>query len=266
MCLLRAYERRLLFLILTSRFFQDPINKISEKIVCVLFFYIMELIVGRESGNRRLQVTIDGKTSYFGAPNSVSMGVSRQHCKIEVLENGTMRLSNLNPLNVTYVDNHRAMSVPITEESKIELSDDRYLVDIKSIKQKLIPQFYSIRHLSDIESGYKEATRNLNTKEKRKIAIFGTSGVISSIGITLSLGGFIDQNIRFQITAISVIIAAIGAVVRFLPDKKHLKIEKLQQDYHKQYVCPKCNVFLSMSYDLLKQRGKCPYCGAHFKE
>ncbi len=226
----------------------------------------MELIVGRESGNRRLQVTVNGNAHYFGVQNSVSMSVSRQHCKIEVLEDGTMRLSNLNPLNVTYVDNHRVMSVPITEESKIELSDDRYLVDIKSIKLKLIPQFYSIKHLCNIENDYKEATRNLNTKDKRKTAIFGAGSAIGTVGFALSFGGIIDQNIRYLMIVSSALIAVAGAIVKFFPDKKYLKTEKLQQDYHNNYVCPKCNVFLPMSYDLLKQRGKCPYCGAHFKE
>lgn len=224
----------------------------------------MELIIGREQGNRKLKVTKDGKTTCFGSPNSVSMGVSRQHCKIEVQEDGTIRLTNLNPLNVTFVDNRRINSITITENSKIELSEDRYLLDIATIIQSLIPKYYSISHLKKIEEEYEKNINSQSYKNTITSVILGSGFLFTMIGGVASSLGFSGGVLFTIISAIIMIISAVYKIKSVKPNQE--KTKQLKEEYHNKYVCPKCNVFIPMSYDILRQRKKCPYCGANFNE
>ena len=64
----------------------------------------MEIIIGRNAQNGQLNLLSGNKTGVYGTPNSVPRSVSRRHCRIEVLPNGTYSVENLKMENDTYVN------------------------------------------------------------------------------------------------------------------------------------------------------------------
>ena len=54
----------------------------------------MEIIIGRNAQTGQLSLTMGTQTKSFGAANSVPRSVSRRHCRIQVLPNGTYTIAS----------------------------------------------------------------------------------------------------------------------------------------------------------------------------
>lgn len=229
----------------------------------------MEIIIGREPEKRCLNVVVNGVSKSFGPEGSVPMTVSRKHCKIVVSDNGQLNICNLNPDNITYVDGISVLQKAVTYKSVIELSHERYRLDICGILQKLSLAEYSIAHLEKVWDDY--------NKEKQKIAEDNAKNAIrnripsifSMAAVAIGCFPSIPSAIR-----IILIVSGLALTVFFLMDaskrqKEQPKIlQALERDLHKKYVCPnpECRQFFNIPYDILSTKKKCPYCGVKFRK
>ena len=92
----------------------------------------MEIIIGRDPGNRRLHCVADGRDYYIGQPGSVPQSVSRTHCKITWL-NGQLKIENISDHNVTLVDGNRVFSKVITATNMVQLGKDEFTLPLTLI-------------------------------------------------------------------------------------------------------------------------------------
>lgn len=96
------------------------------------------ILIGKNPQQNNLLIAVKGlpKTGMVGAPQSVPNSVSRcipfdgvGHASIDIDHNGSMTISNLKRLNVTYVNGSQIESKRIDGSSTIELGRDRYPVN-----------------------------------------------------------------------------------------------------------------------------------------
>ena len=100
----------------------------------------MEIIIGRDFQNGKLSLTVDGKGEIQG----------QQHCKLTI-NNGQMRLKNLDVNNYTYVNGQSIESKSVTQNDTIELGSDHYPLDWNLLKPYLP---LDIRHLKKVWEDY----------------------------------------------------------------------------------------------------------------
>ena len=55
---------------------------------------MMKIVIGRESPNSRLRISVDNKDFFLGENGSVPKSVSRQHCKLTIKEKGNSNEKN----------------------------------------------------------------------------------------------------------------------------------------------------------------------------
>ena len=86
----------------------------------------MEIIIGRNAQTGQLSLTMGTQTKSFGAANSVPRSVSRRHCRIQVLPNGTYTIENLKMENDTYVNGSPIFTKTVTPSDTVELGGEHY--------------------------------------------------------------------------------------------------------------------------------------------
>ena len=79
----------------------------------------MELIIGRDASTSQLRITMGQQSKTFGVAGSVPMTVSRQHCSLTINPDGSYRITNLKPQNVTFVNGVEIMAKTIINSSLI---------------------------------------------------------------------------------------------------------------------------------------------------
>ena len=237
----------------------------------------MDIIIGRNAQNGTLNFTMGQKTTSYGAPNSVPRSVSRRHCRIEVLPNGTYTIENLKMENDTFVNGSPIFKKTVTTSDTIELGGERYKLSWEVI-QKIItsaipapPKTADIRPLRYVWERYESDTNAIASSMAKKNAIRGVTGAISMLGMIL---GFVlpDEDgsanfIRFSLVGVAIFVMVLMAVISLIDAKKAPEKRKaLQQRLRNEYVCPNCKkFFMNMDYDLLhRQYDNCPYCKAKF--
>lgn len=242
---------------------------------------MIEAILGREQSTRRLLVKVGGKAFPVGMPNSVPKSVSRTHCKI-IIDGRKIKVVNLKPNdNVLYVDGHEVESKSITENSRLQLGEDCYDVDLKYVIAGIRKlggenppppppaKEYSVLPLKEIWEEYESTRLEMQLAEGKKSNIQKLGGICSSCGILFM---FIEGmgNLRFVLTGISIVIALVF-FIRGMSSSSSLvlRLSKLDKEFRKRYVCPneKCKHFVgNIPYDVLRTNTKCPYCGCKYKE
>ncbi|MBQ2127721.1 MAG: FHA domain-containing protein [Prevotella sp.] len=232
----------------------------------------MDIIIGRNAQNGTLNFTMGQKTTSYGAPNSVPRSVSRRHCRIEVLPNGTYTIENLKMENDTFVNGSPIFKKTVTTSDTIELGGERYKLSWEVI-QKIItsaipapPKTADIRPLRYVWERYERDTNAIASSMAKKNAIRGGTGAISMIGMAVA---FIPglENVRIIMIVIAVFIIILMAIISLVDAQNAPKKRKaLQQRLRNEYVCPNCKkFFMNMDYDLLhRQYDNCPYCKAKF--
>ncbi len=232
----------------------------------------MDIIIGRNAQNGTLNFTMGQKTTSYGAPNSVPRSVSRRHCRIEVLPNGTYTIENLKMENDTFVNGSPIFKKTVTTSDTIELGGERYKLSWEVI-QKIItsaipapPKTADIRPLRYVWERYESDTNAIASSMAKKNAIRGGTGAISMIGMAVA---FIPglENVRIIMIVIAVFIIILMAIISLVDAQNAPKKRKaLQQRLRNEYVCPNCKkFFMNMDYDLLhRQYDNCPYCKAKF--
>jgi len=221
----------------------------------------MKITIGRDAETSQLCLNTGKQTTRCGMQGSVPNSVSRQHCTVEQREDGTYLLQNLNIQNVTYVNGEEVQSKVVTPKDHVQLGRDRYSLDWKAVTS-LMPELIDTSNLKKVWTEYKEQQMKFQVADRKLNAWRSITGIITM--------GTIAVNMAWHPkSALMVLpyVVAIGLSVFFwvksyrdaakVPERN----QKLQEDFQRNYVCPKCGHFMgNQSYDILMQNSACPYC------
>ena len=189
------------------------------------FLAEVEAVIGKEEGQHRLLVKIGQKAFVVGSPQSVPNTVSRSHCSLSVEYTDDqarkvtkIKIQNLKPQNITYVDGQEVESKSIKEISHVQLGFNRYNMDLKQVvdgMRKFLPaapppppETFSLLKLKAVWEEYDSAKMELQLAEQKKNNFRGLGGILSGAGILFmfipSLGV-----IRYIATGLSVLIGIV---------------------------------------------------------
>jgi DNA-directed RNA polymerase subunit RPC12/RpoP len=249
------------------------------------------ILIGKEPGQNRLLVAVQTnggyKTAVVGEPGCVPACVSRclpqqgkAHAKIEVGNDGTVKVTNLKPENVTYVNGSEIVSKTVAPDAKVELGMERYDVNLSVIlntatrilAEPAAPQggespqaSYNIAHLETVWNTYHDGLRSLREKQKRVNLIRSGCGIFTMCAMPCI---FFFGPIGYVLTSIGVL-GNIYSFVGLRNDNSADAQEKMLETFQDSYVCPKCGKFLGgYSYRMMKKQYgmKCPYCKSNYVE
>ena len=153
----------------------------------------MEIIIGRDIQSGKLSLTVDGKGEIQG----------QQHCKLTI-NNGQMRLKNLDVNNYTYVNGQSIESKSVTQNDTIELGSDHYPLDWNLLKPYLP---LDIRHLKKVWEDYEAENLKIQIKERKFNALRSVTGLITMLAIALSIAGGGRNKWYLMLYAIAIIIS-----------------------------------------------------------
>lgn len=233
----------------------------------------MEIIIGRDSNSNKLALLVDGKR---GIDSSVILPlcVSRLkpeenlgHCCISIRKDN-IRIINMNPQNVTYVDGEEIVdSVKIDIHSIIELGVDQYRINIKKLLNKIgyIPPV-SIKHLKRIWEKYDRAILKLQVEQQKAANQQKLQGLISQASVLCVIIPSVIPSI--PIPGIVRVILVIGAMALgiyfYIKGTKTegsfvVKKREIDERFKDDYVCPKCGYFFGFTpYENLTYKKNCP--------
>ena len=257
--------------------------------------YGKSILVGKDPEKSRLlvSVSINGspKSTAIGDEGSVPNCVSRckatenvAHCRIDIADDGTMRLTNLKAQNVTYVNGVEIATKVINTDSLVELGVNRYRLDIPAVidtASKIVakvmpaqPKTYSIAHLEEVWNQHRD---NLMAIRKRQ----HNNQLLTRVPMIFTLGGGLLSGLAKSsdwgesALYITLIMTGIGlslmifGFIRTASEKTLEKTEAENEDFKHKYACPnpECGIPLgNVDFDILKRRKRCPNCGCLYGE
>lgn len=231
----------------------------------------MEVIVGRK-GNQPFVIT--------------NKSVSSKHVKLVLLDNGKVLAEDLNSTNGTFINGIRiakkvidmntvvqlgteytfkvcdAMSVSGTTRSSTNPANIQQTTKLESTQEPDPETIRQFARLEDVWTIYQKEKIALQKGAASKnflrmlpMALLGGIGYLISCIPELS-------GIRIPITLIGL---GIGGIITFIAYKSSTSLpeemEKLNQKFQIDYVCPKCKQFLGfIPFEGLKNRGQCMTC------
>lgn len=218
-----------------------------------------EIIIGREPSSRRLRVKRGEKAELHGAEGSVPQSVSREHASLNPINNNQWQLRNLNEQNVTYVNGLSVESRVVSEQDRVELGAERYLLDWAAItgpKEELIDP-------TPLRKAWAEYTKeNARIRQRQK-----TTGLLSSVPIAFTMMGGLVSGVMPEVRTMALIFTAIALIVtlygvyRKLTDKSAEETEAAKKRLIRNYVCPKCGKFMGyQDYEVLMHNECCLHC------
>lgn len=229
----------------------------------------MDIIIGRDANTSQLRIIIGQQSKTFGAMGCVPMTVSRQHCSLTQNADGTYKIVNLKPQNITYVNGVEVMTKTITENDRVELGPSRFLVSWDWIKS-LIPQQVDFKPLKKVWDDYDEHKLDQQIADRKFNSLRGVTGLITMGAIALSIifPEFRETPLYIGVYLLAILISVAFTIKAYQDSSKGpMKTKKLTEDFQQHYVCPHCHHFLGFqSYDILMQNTACPYCKAKIKK
>lgn len=226
-----------------------------------------KIIIGRDASTRQLRLSANSQSKVYGQPSSVPMNVSRQHCSVDVDDNGNYTITNLNPQNTTYVNGLAVESKVIKPTDIIDLGADHYRLDWSAIKA-MVQLSADIRPLKQIWQEYDDAKTRLTIRQGQFNALRSATGIITMVAILLTILTGQRGGLYIVLYVTAILLSGVFFIVAYrnaakIPLQKKELDNKFQQDYR----CPQCHRFLGFqSYDLISQNDFCPYCKAKFKK
>lgn len=228
----------------------------------------MEIIIGRDASTSQLKITLGQQSKTFGAMGCVPMTVSRQHCCLTLNADGTYKIVNLKPQNITYINGVEVMAKTILESDRIELGPSKFLVSWDWVKS-MIPQQVDFRPLKKVWEEYDGHKLDQQIADRKFNSLRGITGLITMGAIALSIifPEFRESPLYIGVYLLAILISAAFTVKAYQDSSKGpMKAKKLTEDFQQHYVCPHCHHFLGFqSYDVLMQNTACPYCKAKIK-
>ena len=143
----------------------------------------MDIIIGRNDSDGRLLLTVNGNDQLVGSPGSVPPSVGTTHCKLTI-NNGQMRLKNLDINNYTYINGQSIESKAITKNDRITLGSDGYLLDWNLLSAYLPTD---IRHLKKVWDDFEHENIQLQIQDRKFNALRSATGIITMLAIALSI-------------------------------------------------------------------------------
>ncbi len=229
----------------------------------------MEIIIGRNAQTGQLSLNMGTQIKNIGAQNSVPRSVSRRHCRVQVLPNGTYTIENLKMENDTFVNGSPIFTKTVTSSDVVELGGEHYKLDWNAIKQLIeqsTPKTADIRPLRRVWMRYEEETNAIQADLAKKNAIRGIAGALGTLSILTMFIPGLGTTPRVILMSIGLLITVTMVIISYNDSKQApVKRKMLQQKLRNNYVCPNCKKFFNMDYDLLtRQYDQCPYCKAKF--
>lgn len=224
----------------------------------------MDITIGRDGATSGLSITTGQNTSVVGAPQSVPQSVSRKHCTITINDDGTMRIKNINPQNVTYVNGTKVMSMAIKRDDRIELGTARYLLNWKDIEAGL-PKVADIRPLRKVWETYNNDTKAVTQSTQRFQVIRSLVPLLTMAAVLI---GYISggRGGAFYILYGLVLILTIFFSRKAWKDigSNDEQREKIKDQFTHDYCCPECGYFFGFTdYNILtRNMDYCPKCKA----
>jgi hypothetical protein len=230
----------------------------------------MEIEFGRNGDNGKLKILFAGKVSQKDMV--VDAGVSREHCRLTISDNGEMTLCNLNPDNETFLNgvsiNKRTFK--LTNDTVVALGSKRFVLPLKEILKELgVKQTYSISHLKDIVANYKEEKMRMQISIGRQNAMRGLMPAFMALAGILGCTGILPDGARIIPSILSFAFACYFGYKGFVSASNNPRKQmELDKKYHEECVCPNpdCGHFLSGEYEDILKAGACPWCKSKFKE
>lgn len=221
----------------------------------------MEITIGRDTQTAGLLLTVDGKDQTAVSVN-VPSSVGTQHCLLTI-NNGQMRLKNIDVNNYTYVNGQSIESKAVTTTDKIELGTDRFLLDWNHMKPYLP---IDITPLKGVWEAYEADSMALQIAERKFNTLRSLTGLITMVAIALSIATGGRGNWYILLYAFAIIVSLIFFVKAYRDASKiPQKRQELNRKFQHDYVCPHCKHFMgNQPYDILVQNGSCPYCRKQF--
>lgn len=222
----------------------------------------MEIIIGRDATTSGLNVTVDNTLHLVSSTNTVPKSVSRQHCGLTINDDGTMRLTNLNTRNKTYINGVAVMSKTVTRSDKVELGGDHYLLKWELI-DKVLPKEADIRPLNEVWETYNSDTKAVTQSKQRFQAIRGVTPAITMSAVLISYfsGG---RGLTFGLVYALIISLTIFFVLKTWKDirKDDERLKVIKNRFIQDYCCPECGYFFGYTdYSILtKNIDSCPKC------
>lgn len=254
------------------------------------------ILIGKEPKNGRLMVAIQGsgKSGVIGDLGSVPDSVSRckpaegvAHAKISINHKGDMRIYNLKPANVTYVNGAEIETKMITPDATIELGKDRYPISLSVVietakklaalqqptdaKPEEIKKKYNISHLAKVYDDYEAEIERITLEQQKMnrrrmlpIMIGSLSGIASPI-----LASVVAASTLYVSMPVAVISFALYFMNYRKKDTSYQDRKAASEKLMDEYVCPCCNKYLgSYPYKVLTKQYSmtCPYCKCEWVE
>ncbi len=224
----------------------------------------MEIIFGREEKTSQLQAKVNGMAFTFGDNGSVPKTVSRQHCKITTLDDGSFMLQNLKVDNDTFVNGMGIQTKQVTPQDVIELGGSHYKLRWDYI-QGVLSKTVNVAHLEKIWNDYQDKRLQQQIAERKFNTLKSATGLITMLAIAMHM--ILGSNTMYIILYAIAILLSVGFTIKAYISASKLpnEMKGLTEKFQKDYSCPKCHHFLgTQSYELLKQNKACPYCKVHF--
>lgn len=245
----------------------------------------VEAVIGKEEGQHRLLVKIGQKAFVVGIPQSVPNSVSRLHCRLSVeytddqaREVTRIKIQNLKPQNITYVDGQEVESKAIKENSHVQLGFDRYNMDLKQVvdgMRKFLPAAppppppeYSIDHLEEVWNRYHDMKLELH-KKQHSLGLWARIPMFFSMGAGVLVAIVPDAYKPYPcvLTALSLIVMIYGFIQQknFVFSEEMDKLENWLQD---NYVCPNpdCRHFVgNIPFRILRTNPGCGHCRCRYR-
>ncbi|MBQ2919255.1 MAG: FHA domain-containing protein [Bacteroidales bacterium] len=218
----------------------------------------MDILVGR-SGNQKLTIT--------------DKSVSREHCRLTLMENGNYTLENLSA-NGTFVNEKDVIKTVVTPETQIRLGT-RFVCLVKDLlpsnesdeqpKVNTTDSYDLFIGLEKVYENYIQEKIRIQQEASKANFMRTIPGMITGgvFAITMVLGSSPAVNFFRIITGLgAVILIAYSASKAYkAQNDTPEKIEALNRKFQTDYVCPICGNFLGfLPFELLKKRNQCSYC------
>lgn len=233
----------------------------------------MEIIIGRDSNSNKLALLVDGKRGIDSSvilPLSISRLKPEEnlgHCCISIRKDN-IRIINMNPQNVTYVDGEEIVdSVKIDIHSIIELGVDQYRINLKKLLKKIgyIPPV-SIKHLKRIWDKYDRAILKLQVEQQKAANQQKLQGLISQASVLCVIIPSVIPSIPIPgIVRVILVIGAMALGIYFYikgtktEESFVVKKREIDERFKDDYVCPKCGYFFGFTpYENLTYKKNCP--------
>lgn len=239
---------------------------------------MIQVLIGRESVNNRLQLSTGNKTEQVGPMGAVPQSVSKQHCLLTIDDKG-MTITNRNIKNATYVNGIQVESSKVSQADVVELGYGHYVLNwhlVMDFVEKLQgskPQEVDISGLEMVWQSYKHEQDQLQRTQTMTNVLRGGLPILTIGGV--ALGFIINKEGKgtgghmLIIYAIALILMVILFIKSFL-DAKRIpeQKEELNKKMLHRYACPKCHYFFGFQpYDVIKTNlDTCPRCKSKLKK